>query len=296
MKQADIASSLEKLHDTKRAREFRGVVVEHISKNVPSKKVAVLLSGGVDSHVALFGALLAHKKPHVYSFSLEGVDSRDFRTARRTASVLGLPFTHIELPTDIDALKRYVWDIHHKYMEGIYLSKTTVECCWPIMHAINAIEEANVLTGLGGDIPYCSSRSAKKQYLAGNYQEYLKMGLRLILKGRDAQTMFRNNYCEIEKKRLKFHSPLFAKEMLAVFSNFDPFVEGNKPIQKAVSRAAFWDFFKHPDIRVYGQQPFQKGDTGIETLFEQLLQTNWHIRGKTVRSVYSAVANHEVKL
>ena len=277
-----------------RARKLRSFIVRHINEHVPTKKVAVLLSGGVDSHAVLFGALEAGKTPHVYSFTLEGNISRDFIAARRTADAFGLEFTPIELPTDIEGIQEYVWQLHHNWMQEFYLSKTTIECCWPVMHAIdNILLENYVLTGFGGDIPYCSARSAKKRYLAGEFDQYMKEAYKNM--DETPQAMFRALYMGFTGAELKFVSPFEDRRMLKLFSKFDPFKEGNKPIQKAISRAAFIDYFSHEEVKVYGQQPFQKGDSGIEKLFENLTKTNWLIRGSTVKSVYNAVARKEVE-
>ena len=292
MGKSEIAAILAKMHGMARPQAFRKTVIRNIRESAKSHKVAVLLSGGVDSHVALFGALAAGKSPHIYTFTLAGVESRDFRAARRTADALNLPFTHVELPTDIDHLKKYVWDIFHTYLPEWEVSKTTVECCWPIMHSIDAIKEPYVITGFGGDIPYCSARSAKKMYLAGHYKTYLKSAF--DVESKNLQSIFRNTYLQLTSKKLTFCAPLADKKMLKVFDNFDPFKEGNTPIQKSISRAAFWESLKNPEITVYGQQPFQKGDTGIEEHFMKLLDTDWHIRGKTPRAIYNAVAKKEV--
>jgi hypothetical protein len=286
-----VETNLKELFSKPRPKKFRAAVTSHIQQSCKHDKVAVLLSGGVDSHVALFGALASKKTPVVYSFTLDDRESRDFCTARRTADYFGLEFVPILLPTNIDMLMEYVWNIQHKWLAGYELGKATIECCWPIMHAIHAVKERDILTGFGGDMPYCSSRSAKKQYLAGNYKQYLHT---CYFDNQNIQKVFRDEYCKKIRRFKNFVSPLEDASMHKVFSNFDPFVEGNKPIQKAISRAAFYDYFHQ--VRVYGQQPFQKGDTGIENLFEQLLNTHWHIRGKTVLSIYNAVAKKQVSL
>ncbi len=288
------AEALEKLSKQQRPLALRKLLIRHVKETVPTKRVAVLLSGGVDSHCALFAALLAGKTPHIYSFSLEDRDSRDFRSARQTAMALGLDFTRIDLPLDIDKLKRHVWETFHVLMPEYELSKTLVECTWPMRHAIMAIQERYYITGMGGDVPYCTSRKDKKAYLAGDYLGVLERGFKPKASAVNLQHRWAERFINSTGKKLAAVHVLESPYMFDVFKTMDPYKEGNKPTQKAISRAAFWDYFSNPSIRVYGQQPYQKGDTGIADHFEDLLKSDWAANGKTVKSIYNRVSRKEV--
>ena len=61
---------------------IKKLLENHIKLNIPDERVAVLLSGGVDS---LSVALSAHdvgKQIEAYSFHLKGNKSYDFKTAK----------------------------------------------------------------------------------------------------------------------------------------------------------------------------------------------------------------------
>ena len=79
-----------------RAKKLRTALIAE-ARRVGVKKVAVPMSSGVDSHSALFACLEAGLQPHVYSFHMEGIESRDFRSAQATADHFNLPFTEVVL-------------------------------------------------------------------------------------------------------------------------------------------------------------------------------------------------------
>lgn len=276
--------------DLPRVKALRKHCVDYVRSAVKGKRVACLLSGGVDSNMCLFAALEAGLTPTVYTFMLDGIESRDFRTARRTADALGLEFVPVILSTDIEELREHVWNVYHKFLPEFKVGKSTVECTWPIARTLDVINEPYWLLGFGGDPPYCSMRKQKKAYLAGDYEKMLTTYYSYL--HNDLQLQYHDKYLASIKKKSQRVAPLNDKAMLKIFKGFDPFNKTHCPTQKAVSRAAFWDYFSH--IRIYGQQGFQKGDTGIADHFEGLMDTDWQLTGKTVVSIYNRVQYSEV--
>ena len=57
---------------------INNLLINHIENNVPDSKIAVLLSGGVDSISVALAAHHAGKKIHAYSFHLDTHETYDF--------------------------------------------------------------------------------------------------------------------------------------------------------------------------------------------------------------------------
>lgn len=62
------------------------ILTNEVNNSVPEKKVAVLLSGGVDSISVAFAAERLGKKITAYSFRLEDEPSYDYNKAKDIAS------------------------------------------------------------------------------------------------------------------------------------------------------------------------------------------------------------------
>lgn len=283
---------LSHMQDHPRARALRKHCIDFMRKHTkPRSKISVAMSGGVDSHICLFAALAVGHTPTVYSFTLEDRESRDFKAARATADYFGLEFVPIYLPLDIVTLQHHVWDTYHKYMSEYAIGKTTVECTWPPSYLYKQFKGDFLMMGHGGDAPYCSSRKQKKLYLAGEYESMLKTYY--SYKHNDLQLIYADRYMKVNRKGGSLLCPLYDPHMLEIFKGFDPFSKTDNPTGKAVSRAAFWDYFSQ--VRVFGQQSFQKGDTGIADHFENLMKTEWQGTGTTVKSIYNRVEHKEVE-
>lgn len=287
-----MAVDLSRMQNNARPRALRKHCIDFVRANLPGPKtkVAVALSGGVDSHMCLFALLACGISPTIYSFTLEDRESRDFRTARACANYFGLEFVPIHLPVDVLVLQHHVWDVCHRYLTEYKVGKTTIECTWPVSYVYAAIKEPYLFMGHGGDTPYCSTRKQKKMYQAGQYGKMMHDYYSYL--HNDLQLIYASRYLKSQRKRAKLLCPMNDKGMLQVFRDFDPFDKRETPTGKAVSRAAFWEYFSQ--VYVYGQQPFQKGDTGIADHFETLLTTEWQGKGKTVKSIYNAVMYKEV--
>lgn len=277
-----------------RAALLRKHCIDFVKKNMPTKTGYSLLSGGVDSHVCLFAALAAGKRPTVLSFTLKDRESRDFRCARNTAAHFGLDFEPIILDNSIDELKRHVWQVNHKYLKDVAINKSSIECTWPMYHALKHMRgPTHFLCGFGGDHPFGSSRKLKKMYYAGIDKFDADLKRYYSFQHHDLQLMFIDRVQEVHKKRVRPVMPLYDPAMYKIFTGMDPFKEGNKPINKAPMRLAFFEYFDQ--IQVYTQQSFQKGDTGIGESFEALINSDWNLKKfKSVVGIYNAVENREV--
>lgn len=254
-----------------RAKKLRSALIAE-AKRVGVTKVAVPMSSGVDSHCALFACIEAGLKPTVYSFHLEGVESRDFRIAKATADNFNLKFVEVELPADVETL---VQDVKHLASFGCK-SKTDFECFWPMYHMLPKIKEKAFFTGHGADSLYCLSRKAC-QHFAGREDEFRKQA---FASDKAFQKGLIDKWCAANRKT---YCPIFFNQkVLKLFMGATP-ADLNKPIQKAVSRMAFAEYFEQ--VRVYVHQPFQLGDTGIKVHFENVLLEHPELNRKGYSSV-----------
>lgn len=276
------------LHKERSAR-IRNCLVNHIAK-IPSKKVAIGLSSGVDSHALLFAALEAKKIPTVYSFTLNDRESRDFVCARRTAFLLGLKFVPVILDTALDTLKKYILtEIYGPANSGWKLKKSTVECSWPMFRLLDQVKEPSLILGINGDAWYCTSRSHKKLLAAGKYHEEVQKYYEMYHGGKvHEQIALIEKYLELYNPKVQACFPHTTKCMFRVMDKMEPIDEGCNPIEKAPVRFAFWDQFEYCRDSVYTHQSYHKGDSGIQDLFTTLLATELNTKGyKSTVGIYN---------
>lgn len=246
------------------------------AKSYKVKDVAVPLSSGVDSHCALFACLEAGLNVTVYSFHVKGIDSRDFKIAKNTAKVFGLPFVEVVLP---DSVPRLIADVKALAAFGC-TSKTDFECFWPMWYMIPKIKQKVFFTGHGADSLYCMSRKAS-QHFAGREDEFRKQA---FASKKSFQRGHIESLCETHGIQ---YCPIFCNDkILAIFEGSSK-KELHQPVQKAVSRNAFPEYFER--IKVYAHQPFQLGDSDIRDRFERiLLESALNSQGyKSVVGVYN---------
>lgn len=285
---------------TRRSALIRKHMVQHVAA-VPVKKMAVLLSAGVDSHACLFAAMEAGKQITCYSFTLEDRISTDYHVARDTAKTFGLPFVGIKLPVDLATLKTYLVDLYQTYSQTAYqgkpvhVNKSSVECMWPLYTALTEIilDNAGTVFGLGGDTFFCQMRSQKKRLHEYEMvkEEYC---VSVVDKEYDVQTLLLRSWFQHHAPRHHLVAPFHTRKMFKIFEGMHPFDEGCKPIQKAPVRFAFWPQFARTQVRVH--QSFQKGDSGISDHFDRMLiHSDWNTRGlKSVKGIYNDLESGEL--
>ena len=79
---------------------IKNLLIDHIKNNVPDSKVAVLLSGGVDSISVGLAAHHAGKEVHAYSFQLGNQTSYDFAKAAEVSYKMKWEFTPVVVPKE----------------------------------------------------------------------------------------------------------------------------------------------------------------------------------------------------
>lgn len=272
------------MNQKQRALKLRKALTKVMSP-YKNRKVAVLMSSGVDSHSVLFAALEAGAKVELLSFSLDDRQSRDCAVAESTAAAFDLKFHRIDLPSDVPTL---IEDV--KYMVGQCgaVKKTHIECFWPMMYAIDKVSRLgihHVGTGHGADNYYCLSRKANQHY-KDKPDEYRALSFN---DPHWSQKSFIQAYGKSlgKQRQVQFLYPYHTRSVFNVFTGAS-IDELNKPKQKYITRLAFEDYFEN--CKVYNHQPFQLGDSGITEHFEKLLDTDLNTGGyKSVVGVYNSL-------
>lgn len=250
---------------------------------IEDNEVAISLSSGIDSASILFALLECNKKVHVYSFTLEDRESRDFKVAKELANRYNLEFTPIILSTNIEKLKKDILTLHNKY--GC-ITKTQYECSWPYLYLIPIVKERVIATGIGADSHFVLSKKGILHF-KDKPVEFRKEYFSNPNRGQLPQRTQMADECN----KILFE-PYFSKKMISYLLN-STWDECNKPRQKMPIRRAFPNEFAK--MHIYQHTNFQLGDSGISNLFEKLLYTDWNIYNyKSVVGIFNCVNRGEI--
>ena len=270
----------------RRSKKLKAFLLDRftgLADGFKDKQIAIPMSAGVDSHTALYTALEAEVEPVIFSFHLEGVESRDFRIAEAAAAHHDLKFVEVVIPSDP---KQLVKDAKALAVFGCR-SKTDFECFWPMWYLIPAMARNGIkvfFTGHGADSLYCMSRKAT-QHFKGREDEFREQAF-------SSKKAFQQHLIKKLCKRYDMeYCPIFySPEILPIFKGATP-KDLHYPIQKSVSRFAYPEQFAASNV--YTHTSFQLGDSGIAEHFNLLLDSKLNVGDwKSVKGVY----NHLVKL
>ena len=106
-----------------------------IREQIPTKKCAGLLSGGVDSLSVALAAYNVGIKVIAYSFHLEREESYDFKTAQKFSEQMGWTFKPTIVPTD------NLEEDWHTLVKMGCKKKTHFECVFPFLYVYPNINE-----------------------------------------------------------------------------------------------------------------------------------------------------------
>jgi asparagine synthetase B (glutamine-hydrolysing) len=266
--------------------DVRSLLEDSLS-DIPQQP-AVALSGGIDSTSVLFALQELDKDPRAYTFHVEGHESTDLRISRDVCRTFDVPFTPVELPTDLATIKQDTYSI----INGLgYRSKTDIECIWPFMYLLPEINEQALATGSCADGHFVISREAM---------------LNGIDKSVDRMDKFRSDlfgdpdYAQIrmvEKLAAQYgipsvRVPYYTREFVSAFMG-TAWDEINKPKQKQPIIDAYPDKFSK--IKVRSHTNLQCGDSKIQDQFEKLVDSTWNINDwKSQVGIYNAIARGDV--
>jgi Asparagine synthase. len=245
--------------------------------HLPKNDVALCLSSGIDSQSLLFAMLDCGITPHVYSFTLEDRESRDFMEAKALAAKMCVPFTKITLPVDVETLINDCFVMAREYGAK---KKTDFECLWPFLYVYTNVEEKYIVTGIPADGHFCISKKGILHY-KDDVDGFRKMyfsnpnaGQRLL------RQKLADKYGKVNVD--PFYSPNIAEALKGMSWN-----ELNKPQQKMPIRNSFAYF---ATMKVHNHTNLQLGDSGIAEHFETLLDTRLNDKGyKSVVGIYNKI-------
>lgn len=240
--------------------------------------VALCLSGGIDS-IALLSMLLEFgKNIHIYTFTLNDYISDDFRIAESLASRFNCEFNAVILPSDLEILKSDILKLHTIY--GCR-KKTDYECIWPFLYVYPNIKESIIVTGLGAEGHFGSTKKGSIHY-KNNLDEFRQM-------------FFAND----NVSQIKQHTQLCKEYSLA---HYFPFLTDDiknyfmgkewNDVNKPKAKQPIIDLISF-DVKIKSSN-LQLGSR-IALHFDRLLQTNWNLHNyKSVVGIFNSVNKGEL--
>lgn len=254
---------------------FKKLIFETVSNSCSgSDTVGVALSSGIDSNLLMFSLLEAGKKVRAYSFHREGVQSSDYVLAKRNAEKLGVSFTEVVVPTELDMGK-----LKHLMTTHNLKSKTAIECTYTMSFVWEAMGRDGVdiaYAGISMDSHFCHSKTASihyKETLALN-QEYRRMKFDHYdfettgIWGLGAQA---SAWVGTAKENgVELILPAARKSVYDFFYT-KTWYELNEPTQKHPLWECYPEYVQKLDLRKHTN--LQCGDSMIRELFEPMLES-----------------------
>jgi len=254
-------------------------------EDTPSR-VALALSGGIDSLSIMFALLRLGREVTAYSFRLDGIQSTDFAEARRWADKTGVNFKPIVLPTEIERLKEDVKILVDQY--GLS-KKTDIECAWAFLYLLPVVQESVLVTGSASDGHFGISKKAMIHFRHSTEKldEFRNM---TFSNPNYAQQVTIKQLGQIYNVDVKV--PYASQPMRDLFMGCS-WKELNTPKQKQPIIDSFIPNFKQGKVRQHTN--LQLGDSKIAEHFTKLLNTDWNTkRHKSVVGIYNSVVKGEL--
>lgn len=253
-------------------KRFREFLIRRTDELIPDKdSVAVFLSGGIDSCVALFCCLELGMKPVCYTFKVKGIPNEDYKAAIKVAKTFRLDIVKVICPNDINTIKRDVISLARDYGCRI---KVEFEPLWPFLYVSKKLNERYVTNGWGAD---CVCGITKVAVLGHKVKES-KTNLHTYWKEQFAQD--REIYAVQKMCREN------GAEIVFIFWG-DPIVEHCKKMSwqqlnegkhKGFLINSFEDYFMGVRVRQHASLQIE---AGIRELFLPLLKTELNTTGTT---------------
>jgi site-specific DNA-cytosine methylase len=132
---------------------LQSLLTEAVQAQSRHEKVALLLSGGMDSVSVGVALQRAGKAIRGYTFHLQGYPSKDLTGAMMLAKHFAWPLTIITVPTKDAANDFLRLAVEHRCRK-----KTQFEVAFPLLYVMPQIEEKEVWTGWNADRHYGNNR------------------------------------------------------------------------------------------------------------------------------------------
>lgn len=264
------------MSDISLSNEFRILLVKQAEKL--SDEVALCLSGGIDSVALLFTLLNVGKKVTAYSFTLQDIESYDYQIAKQLAKKYDLKFTSIKLSTNIYDLKQDVLSLHDVYDCS---KKTEYECVWPFIWLYPKVIEPVVVTGLGAEGHFGTTKRGAIYY-KDNLDQFRK---EFFSNDNVGEIIQHRQLAKKYNKELWF--PFLTNEVKNLFFG-KLWQEINTPHLKQTIITAFQNEFDRLPVKLKSSN-LQLG-SGISEFFDKLLDTDWNINNyKSVVGIFNQV-------
>lgn len=254
-------------------------VIQKCVSSIPDNEVALCLSSGIDSNSILFELVEQGKDVTAFTFTMKGIESRDYLHAKKNAETFGVKFVHVELPNDVETLKK---DVYRLARMGA-ITKTDFECFFPFLYLYEheALTQKYIISGLGADGHFCISKRGMIHF-RNKIDEFRNT---LFSNPNYAQKVLHDKYCE-EKGKIHV-MPFLTQEMKDEF-NGTSWWEINTPKEKQAILNSYKEGFTK--IKVFRHTNFQKADSGISKAFLQLVNTDLNKGNfKTPKGIYNDI-------
>lgn len=220
------------------------------------ERIAVSMSGGIDSSSVIIAALDEGKDVTVFSFTFEDFESTDFKAAKKIARKYDLPFVDVLLPSCPDKIYKTIKSIIGNCK---IKKKTAVECVFPFVFLIDKISQFDfkcLLTGHAADGHFGVSKKAMMHFREplSKFDEFRQD---YFSNPNSSQVRTLKNYCLA--RDINLCTPYFEPDIFALFIN-RPWNELNKPRQKEAIRIEFPDL---DDLAIKPHSNLQMGDSRI---------------------------------
>ncbi|WP_210498297.1 asparagine synthase-related protein [Vibrio crassostreae] len=259
-------------------------VIDSIVSLEKGTKVAVPLSGGLDSNAILFSCVDLGIDCVAFSFRMDSHESRDFKAARANAKALNVPFVEITIPSSVESIKADLITLQKRL--GCK-KKTDFECSRVMLYLYEAVNRAGIKTiisGLGAEAVYLETRKAVVHYkhIPDQYRKMMKTRV-----GEKECLQLKQHEYLTKEYDIRHVMPYVSAEMFDAFEGFS-WDECMKGTFKKPAKRDYKDYLSTEGVRVYSPQGYQLGDTGIAASFEQLLDSDWNTRdSKSVTAIYN---------
>lgn len=267
--------------------ELRTIFLNELEKMTQGEdKVALFLSGGIDSNAVLIGLKKLGKSVAVYNFKLDGQKpSTDYILAKHNAERFDCDFIEINLydPVNKGLVISLIRDFHRK-------KKTDVECLYPFYCCLPHVKERVILTGFESDKYFLLSRKARV-----HFKDTLELNQQF-------REMVFDNYSTDQFNTLKkiaasygkrIESPYCTKSIYDFFYDKD-WNELNTPTIKYPLTTMFEETKALGDLYHAG---LQMGDSGLREHYEPLLDSSLNKNGRTrMMDLYRDIYNEYHKV
>jgi asparagine synthetase B (glutamine-hydrolysing) len=254
-------------------------VIQNCVSSIPDNEVALCLSSGLNSNSILFELVEQGKKVTAFTFSMEGIESRDYVHAKKNCETFGVDFVNVVLPHSLESIKEDVYTLAKMGAK----SKADFECFFPFLHLYKhgGLTQKYVLSGLGADGHFCITKRGMI-----HFRDKIDSFRDMIYSNPNyGQKQMHEKICESLGK--VYIAPYHTEEMRNEFRGVQ-WNEINKPKEKQAIIDAYKDYFTK--VKLFRHQNFQKGDSGISTAFMQLVHTDLNKGNfKTPKGIYNDI-------